>query len=223
MFRLNQKGGLDPLVIIFLVIVVGLGGYVAWTIFEQSDNEPTVVEGSEDNNSPDSEINQDESQEADKDKITITDWNVEFPITKSGELYTNLTSDVFGSTPVNSNGGPADMTFVYLNIYGFGDNLKKTCDEGDGEITLGTTLIYRHKEKNPEINYTTTYTYEANHYRKIDDWFFSTAGFSNNSSRAEDLAETCLKDNDNKQALANDIKNIFSTFPDDFAKLEKIR
>ena len=45
MYKLNQKGGLDPLVIVLLVIVLALGGYVAYTFLEgEEESEPTAVE-----------------------------------------------------------------------------------------------------------------------------------------------------------------------------------
>lgn len=48
MYRLNQKGGLDPLVIVLLVIVLALGGYVAYTFLGgEEESEPAAVETSQ--------------------------------------------------------------------------------------------------------------------------------------------------------------------------------
>jgi len=41
MLKLNQKGALDPIVIILLVVVLAMGGYIGWTVLK-SDKEETT-------------------------------------------------------------------------------------------------------------------------------------------------------------------------------------
>jgi len=43
MLKLNQKGALDPIVIILLILVLAMGGYISWTVLK-SDKEETPAE-----------------------------------------------------------------------------------------------------------------------------------------------------------------------------------
>ena len=102
--------------------------------------------------------------------------------------------------------GPEDMQSVYVNVSGFTDEQNK-CVEDDGSV-LGFTSIYRHKEKNPTIKYTTTFQLNPKYQVKIGDWYYSTDGLPEDSNCIEGL-------------IPADYTKLVTIFNENFKKLEK--
>jgi len=92
MLKLNQKGALDPIVIILLVIVLALGGYVGYTIFNK-DNEEVPSETIQATQQATQTVNDAESStennDADENDLTYDEYLVSIKPSKVDieELY----------------------------------------------------------------------------------------------------------------------------------------
>lgn len=140
--------------------------------------------------------------------INIKDWGVRFPLVKSGLYSYGLPNTGQGSTPELTTGGPADMTSVSLNVRGFTKNDNK-CVETDGSV-MGMASIYRHKEQNPTIQYTTTFQLNAKVQVKIGDWYYSTKGLFTDGNCFEGIP-----------AIPSDYAKLVNIFDENFKNLEK--
>lgn len=133
--------------------------------------------------------------------ITIKEWGVRFPTTKSGKFSTALTTYEEGSEPTAAVVGPGDMQFVYIDVKGFGEG-ETDCEDPN---TFG--IIYRHKEQNPQIN--TEEKLDASAQVKIGDFWYSTLGLPDGSN-------ACFQE---AAPVSPDYLSLRSKFLEDFKKI----
>ncbi|MCX6729809.1 MAG: hypothetical protein NTV95_04205 [Candidatus Saccharibacteria bacterium] len=191
----DQSGIAHVAMLVLVVVVIGVVGFVGWKVWDMSSNKANTS------------ISSPTAKAAEVDYFTIKEWGVRFPSVKSGEFSYSLPVKGSGSTPELTSGGPEDMQSVYVNVSGFTDEQNKCSVEDDGSV-LGFTSIYRHKEQNPTIKYTTTFQLNPKYQVKIGDWYYSTDGLPEDNNCIEGLIP----------ADYTKLKNIFNQ---NFKNLEK--
>lgn len=100
------------------------------------------------------------------------------------------------------------MQYVYVNVAGFTKEQNK-CVEKDDSVT-GFGSIYRHKEQNPTIQYTTTFQLNPKVQVKIGDWYYSTNGLNEGGNCFEGIP-----------TIPADYSKLVTLFNENFRKLEK--
>lgn len=196
----NQKG-IAHLAVILVIIIIVVTGFVGWKVWDASNNKQTPTNTI----SNASALTTDTAQD---NFFTIKEWGVRFPSVKSGNFSYSLPTKGQGSTPELTNGGPKDMQFVYVNVSGFSKTDNK-CVDDDGTV-LGFATIYRHKEQNPTIQYTTTFQLNPKNQVKIGDWYYSTNGLTESGNCFEGMPTSPA-----------DYTKLISIFNENFKELSK--
>jgi len=74
MLKLNQKGALDPIVIILLILVLAMGGYIGWTIFKSDKVEAPTETSQETNEAPSTDNDEGQVGEDVESNIDTSGW-----------------------------------------------------------------------------------------------------------------------------------------------------
>ena len=137
--------------------------------------------------------------------IVDKEWGIQFPITKVGSLSTNLESSQFETTfIVPSTGARVQQRYVIVRGLTEEDNL---CT-----LPYAASAIYRHKEENPGIDYSTAFNLNTVQTKKVKvgDWWYSTSSIITDGE--------CFPDN---VAKSKDYLNLANQYFNDFSKMKQ--
>lgn len=201
----HNQLGFGTIEIILIVLIIAILGAVGWYVWNRnnsssksSNSNSNSINSTADNSTATNNINY----------VNIKEWGVRFPSASSGEFSYFLPTSGQGSTPESTDGGPADMQYVYINVKGFTKETN-SCVEPDGTVS-GFAQIYRHKDQNPTIQYATTHKLDPKFQVKLDGWYYSTNGLGESGNCFEGVTAT-----------QTNYTKLVSLFSDNFKKLEK--
>jgi len=160
MLKLNQKGALDPIVIILLIVVLAMGGYIGWTLLK-SDNEtatetPQTTQKEQTNNVESNNQNSDEVEDLTNELFSVSlpsGWQAR---ESTGEIgvdmgrqfaYTNGTHEVLVKVePGAGRGARADLSWRYnlndpADSFSITSKDKEVCAEDTGFCDLGNDKL----------------------------------------------------------------------------------
>jgi len=139
---------------------------------------------------------------------TIEDyeWGIELPSTRFGNMFTDLDSTTEVTRFIVPSTG-AQVEQKYIVVRGV-DPTENVCT-----LPFAASAIYRHKEENPGIDYTTAFNLNAVDVKKIKvgDWWFSTSSIITDG----ECFPKGVSEDENYLSLA---KQYFS----DFLKMKKL-
>lgn len=102
--------------------------------------------------------------------IEDNEWGIELPSTRFGDVFTDLDSTTEVTRfIVPSTGAQVEQKYIVVR------GVKPT--ENVCTLPFAASAIYRHKEENPGIDYTTAFNLNTVDVKKIKvgDWWFSTS------------------------------------------------
>jgi len=120
MLKLNQKGALDPIVIVLLILVLAMGGYIGWTLIS-SDKEEVSVANSDASQSESSENNTtNESREETPEEV---DSRLTYTAEKYGISFKYPNNEKLKLTERDADGSSLMGEYKYVSLkYDCGSN-----------------------------------------------------------------------------------------------------
>ncbi len=119
-----------------------------------------------------SKTNTDDTNQIDTTDSTISDteWGIKFPVTKSGSFDTSFDT-VVGTTPFIVPSTGASVEQKYISVNGFSPS------ENSCTLPFIAAAVYRHKEENPGIDYSVSFSLNKIEVKKVKvgDWWYSSS------------------------------------------------